>query len=248
MSPTKDKANVASGEPLTLTLLPFVGLGALTVLAIIWQFGPERDVDPPQNDAIGVGFVDRWEQQNSVDISIDPARDYTRGADDAAVTIVAFSDFQCPYCSEAAHSVEALQKIYEGDIRLVFKNFPIDITCNDGVSRQLHPLACRAAAVARCAGAQQEELFWEVHDAFFAAEPLSEATLVHVPMELDVSIDELNECVQSLYPLAEIKADIALGRSLSVSGTPVLFINGKRVDDYRRGIAPVVRHILGESP
>ena len=217
-----------------MTVLPFAGLGALLLLAVVWQYLPRAENQPATEDP-SPSVVERWESQERRDISIDPARDYRLGAEDAAVTIVAFSDFQCPYCGDAAKAAAQILKDHEGEVRLVFKNFPLDIACNERMEQQLHALACQAALTARCAGRQREELFWEVHDALFDVTGLTIRDLHRVPMELDVSIDALNACVSAQTPLANVKEDIALGRDLGVSGTPTLFVNGKKLADYRNG-------------
>ncbi len=244
MSRQKDSSRTPKEEPFLLTMLPFAGLGALLLVAVIWQYLPRAENQPATQDA-SLSIVERWERQERRDIPIDPARDYSLGAEDAPVTIVAFSDFQCPYCADAAKAVSELLKDHEGDVRLVFKNFPLDVACNERMERQLHALACQAAFTARCAGRQREELFWEVHDALFDVKGLTIQDLYRVPMELDVAIDALNSCVSARTPLAKVKEDIALGRDLGVRGTPVLFVNGKKLADYRNAaLQRVVEHVL----
>ena len=211
-----------------------------------WHYLPRAENDPATEDP-SLSVLERWERQERHDIPIDPARDYRLGAEDAAVTIVTFSDFQCPYCANAAKAVEQILKDHEGEVRLVFKNFPLDIACNERMDKPLHALACQAAFTARCAGRQREELFWEVHDALFDVTGLTIQDLYRVPMELDVSIDALNACVSARAPLANVKEDIALGRDLGVRGTPSLFVNGRSLADYRSAaLQQVVEHLLAE--
>jgi len=84
-----------------------------------------------------------------------------------------------------------------------------------------------------------------VHDALFDVRRMTIQDLYRVPMELDVSIDALNACVSAQAPLANVKEDIALGRDLGVRGTPTLFINGKKLADYRNAaLEQVVEHVL----
>ena len=244
MSQRKDSKQKSEEEPLLLTMLPFAGLGTLLLLAVVWHYLPRAQNQPPTVDA-SLSNVERWERQERHNIPIDPARDFSLGAEDAAVTIVAFSDFQCPYCADAAKSVAQILKDHEGEVRLVFKNFPLDIACNERMERQLHALACQAAFTARCVGRQREELFWEAHDALFDLGRLTIQDLHRVPTELDVSIDALNACLSARAPLADVKEDIALGRDLGVSATPALFVNGKKLADYRNAaIRQVVEHLL----
>ena len=244
MSWPKDSSQTSEEEPFLLTVLPFAGLGALLLLAVVCHYLPRAE-NQPGTENPSASVVERWERQERHDIPIDPARDYRLGAEDAAVTIVAFSDFQCPYCADAAEAVAQILKDHEGEVRLVFKNFPLDIACNERMEQQLHALACQVAFTARCAGRQREELFWEVHDALFDVRRMTIQDLNRVPMELDVAIDALNACVSAQAPLANVKEDIALGRDLGVRGTPTLFINGKKLADYRNAaLEQVVEHVL----
>ena len=85
--------------------------------------------------------------------------DSSRGPKYAQITIVAFSDFQCPYCSRAFPTIEQVMKDYNGKVRLVFKHFPLI---------SIHPHAQKAAEAAECAKAQGK--FWEFHDKLFTAQ------------------------------------------------------------------------------
>ena len=154
-----------------------------------------------------------------------------------------FSDFECPYCREANRALEEIAGRYEGKLRLVFRDFPLDTNCNGFLSQQMHPLACRASRLARCAGAQ--EAFWPAHDALFALDPLTETALDDLPARLGLDDEALAECMTSEATLASIHADIDAGRELDVTGTPTLFVNGRAspsygVDDLRS----ILDHIL----
>ena len=124
MSWPKDSSQTSEEEPFLLTVLPFAGLGALLLLAVVCHYLPRAE-NQPGTENPSASVVERWERQERHDIPIDPARDYRLGAEDAAVTIVAFSDFQCPYCADAAEAVAQILKDHEGEVRLVFKNFPL---------------------------------------------------------------------------------------------------------------------------
>ena len=79
-------------------------------------------------------------------------------APDAPVTIVEISDFECPYCQKASQTLAELRTLYPGKLRLVFRNFPLDESCNKLLKRQIHENACAAARAAFCAGEQGQ--FW----------------------------------------------------------------------------------------
>lgn len=244
-----EKPPVSDEEPFWLTLLPFVGLGLLLVLAVVWRVMPEKfgaasgnDLSLEERDAM---VVSRWSRAPKRDIPIDSGRDFVLGPEDALVTFVEFSDFQCPYCRTAANGVHDILREFPSAVRLVFKNFPLDVACNDMLGKPMHHLACEAAAVAWCAGQQDEALFWEVHDAFFREPQWNAATLDRIPDDNGVDRDSLEACLASDTPEAAIREDIKTGRELGVSGTPVFFANGRRVSDYRRdSLEAVVEHIL----
>jgi protein-disulfide isomerase len=157
--------------------------------------------------------------------------DYRKGDDDAKVTIVKFSDFQCPACASAAPVLDRLYKKYFGAVRVVYRNYPLSNICNESVSRVMHGFACEIAVLARCAGAKGK--FWEYHDLAFA----NYGKLPHskkespLPTEwakrLGLSDAEVSSCKASKNILAKLKSDVAIGNKAGVRGTPSIFINGK---------------------
>lgn len=244
-SPEKNRAS--EEEPFLLTILPFAGLGVLLVLAVVWRLvpGSAGEESSAEDQPSGPTVVDKWEQAPERDIDIRPERDFIRGPEDALVTLVEFSDFQCPYCRTAANGIHDILREFDGHVRVVFKNFPLDIACNDRMRQPMHPFACEAATLAWCAGQQEEALFWKAHDALFRESQLTAETIERIASELDASLDELNACRGGPEALAAVKEDIALGHSLGVSGTPIFFANGRKVSDYRReALEDIVTHIM----
>src|SRR5690606_25971169 len=92
--------------------------------------------------------------------------DFRKGGDQAAVVLTEFADFQCPACASFAPTLETLHKDFGDRILIVYKNYPLDTTCNPQLSNQIHEFACDMAVAARCAG--QYEKFWQFHDLAFA--------------------------------------------------------------------------------
>ena len=248
-----DKQQPSAEEPFLLTILPFAGLGLLLVLAVLWRGIPGRAEEPdaPTNaspEEIAAAGIARWDQAQTRDIPIEAGRDYILGPEDARVTLVEFSDFECPYCRNAANGVHDVMEKFDGDVRLVFKNFPLDITCNLQMREPMHRLACKAATLAWCAGRQDERLFWETHDALFREPQLTADTLNRIPNDLGVNREELDACMDGPASAAAVQEDITLGRRVGVTGTPVFFANGRKVSDYRRApLEAVVEHILSEN-
>lgn len=248
-----DKDKIKNGgqsdeeEPFLLSMLPFAGLALLLVLALVWRYLPSNGAEPSAepSDGGGAQAVERWERLMPRDIPLSPERDFTLGPEDAPITLVEFSDFECPYCRTAAGDVKALLERFGDEVRLVFKNLPLDTACNDEMMQQLHPFACRAAVVARCAGEQGEELFWKTHDALYRATHLSEGTLEAAAREAGADVDELRACVEAGEALEDVKADVAVAHELGVTGTPTFYLNGRRVADYRNGaLEAIAEHVL----
>jgi len=228
-------------------MLPFAGLALLLILALVWRYIP-RDApgtppqpSPEETAAITIANFEQMPRQ-TIEVS---AADFTLGPADAPVTIVEFSDFQCPYCRVGAETVRGILTKHPEEVRLVFKNFPIDTACHDELQRQLHPLACKAALLARCAGQWKPDLFWKTHDALFRTSELSEEILGEIATALSLEIGALNRCMESPEALQKVKEDITLARKLGVTGTPTFFVNGRRSPEYQGdALLHVVEHVL----
>ncbi|HEY7699771.1 MAG TPA: thioredoxin domain-containing protein, partial [Vicinamibacteria bacterium] len=188
-----------SEEPFFLSMLPFAGLGLLLLVGLVWRYMP-REAPPPPAPSPPVDYaaitIANFDQMPKNSIGVSPA-DFALGPKDAPITVVEFSDFECPFCRKGAQTIGEVLAKHPNDVRVVFKNFPIDMTCNDALQRQLHPFACRAAALARCAGQSNPDLFWRTHDLLFQASELSEEILSRLPAELSLSKAKLESCAAS---------------------------------------------------
>ena len=144
-----------------------------------------------------------------------------RGAPDALVTVVEFSDFECPFCARAEPTLRTLLERYPKTLRLVWKNYPLPQHKN---ARML----ANFAADARARGSSAS--FWAVHDGLFANQSaLDERTLGELAGKAGLDGALLMIAARSGVHDAEIQADIAVGQKLGVNGTPVFFVNGRRV-------------------
>jgi len=152
----------------------------------------------------------------------------TKGASDAPVTIVEFSDFQCPACGQAFLDLHDLLR-RRRDVRLVFRHFPLDQRCNDQVEHGVHPMACLAACAAECAG--QQGKFWEYHDLLFQDQAgQARDTLFGFARELGLDIPRFRTCLDDAATLALVRGDVRDGSALGVRSTPTIFINGRRIE------------------
>ena len=150
------------------------------------------------------------------------------GNPDAPVTIVEFSDFQCPFCARGANTIEEVMEKYGDDVKVVFKHFPLDF----------HKWAKPAAIAAFCAGEQNDEAFWTLHDKYFenqkaltAENVLDKSKEYLAGAELDMSQWETcatdTDSAEYKEASATVDADMAFGQQLGVTGTPGFFVNGR---------------------
>lgn len=134
----------------------------------------------------------------------------------APVTIVEFSDFQCPFCSRAEPTLKQVHQKYGDKIRLVYLDFPLGI----------HDHAIDAASAGRCAGEQGK--FWQFHDAMFADQrKLTPTDLKADAKKLGLDSAKFDDCLDKGKYKSAIETDMAQGRDLGVDGTPAFFINGR---------------------
>lgn len=137
------------------------------------------------------------------------------GSKSAPVTIVEFSDFQCPFCRRETGTVKQILQAYGDNVRLVFKQMPLPI----------HPQAAAAACASVCADEQGR--FWEYHDKLFGADDLSPASLNKIAASLGLNAEKFNACLTSDASRVAVEKDFQEAKRLGVSGTPTFFINGK---------------------
>jgi len=143
------------------------------------------------------------------------------GPSDAKVTVVEFSDFQCPFCAKGADIVNELKKKYKGKVKFVFKHFPLPF----------HKQAEKAAVAAECVHEQDAAKFWKMHDAMFADQAkLSEKDLIATAKKLGADEKKMSECLKTNKHLAKVKKDFAEGKELGIDSTPTFYVNGKIVN------------------
>jgi len=142
-----------------------------------------------------------------------------RGNPKAPVTIIEFSDYQCPFCKRAEPTVEEVLKAYGPDkVRLVYRNFPLPF----------HSDARPAAEAAGCA--TDQGIFWEYHAKLMGAKDLSAGSLSTMAGEVGMDKKKFDECVSAQKYKDAVEKDIQAGQEAGVNGTPAFFINGRMLD------------------
>ena len=157
-------------------------------------------------------FFDAPRQQVAVG-SDDPSL----GSADAPVTIVAFSDFQCPFCQRVEPTLKQVREKYGAKVRIVWKDFPLT---------QIHPQALGAAAAGHCA--REQGKFWEYHDTLFAnQQALQSDALKRYGADLGLDVAKFDACLGSSKYEPQVREALTVGMSLGVTSTPTIFVNGR---------------------
>jgi protein-disulfide isomerase len=155
------------------------------------------------------------------------------GPAEAAVTIVEFADFECPYCRTAQPALKRILARWPGQVRLVFRHFPLE----------QHANALPAAQAAACADSQGG--FWKMHDRIFeTAGPPSGAVLRSAASAAGLNMPEFEACMKGEEALGRVRRDALLGRNIGVAGTPAFYVNRQSVAGAAE-LEAAVERILG---
>ncbi|HYY72896.1 MAG TPA: thioredoxin domain-containing protein [Candidatus Bathyarchaeia archaeon] len=143
----------------------------------------------------------------------------------APVTIVEYSDFECPVCRNLHDNLRNILPNYAGKVRVIFKDFPLE---------QLHPWARTAALAGRCAYQQKPEAFWKVYDLIYDNQEIISAEnawtkMVDYASQSGLDAESFKSCMASPEAGAAVNASHANGEKLEVNSTPTLFVNGRRM-------------------
>lgn len=202
---------------LGFALLPLLFLVGLGVGYLIWGLTPSTNTiisgpqaaAPAEQPTAAPQPIQRFDVPDDGDPALGPA--------DAAITLIVFSDFECPYCRKWQLQVwPLLQKEYGDQIRLVYRDFPL---------YGLHANAAPAAEAANCAGDQGQ--YWEFHDKLFTTDSTYSLKLYgQFAEELKLNLDEFNNCLSTGKYADEVQADFDWATNLGVQSTPTFFMNG----------------------
>ena len=205
------------GITLVVSLLNTYGVfnlqGKVDVLAAIAGGGSAPSAAPTPTPSAPAGPAPK------VDVSADD--DPVKGDDNAPITIIEFSDFECPFCGRFyTQTLPQLEENYikTGKAKLVFRDFPLSF----------HQNAQKASEAAECA--KDQDKFWEYHDHLFVnQQSLSDSALKGYAKTLGLDTAKFDKCLDSGEKASEVQADFAAGSAAGVSGTPSFFINGVKL-------------------
>jgi protein-disulfide isomerase len=152
-------------------------------------------------------------------ITVNPD-DPSQGKADAPVTVVEFSDFQCPFCQRVMPTLKELRSKYGDKMRLVWKDFPLT---------QIHPQAFVAAQAGNCA--REQGKFWEYHDKLFGnQQALQPANLKQYAADVGLDTMKFNQCLDSAKYEARVQDALGVGGRLGIGSTPTVFVNGRMIN------------------
>jgi protein-disulfide isomerase len=204
-------ASLPPSSPATARLRLILGGLLIAVIAFSAGYVARGVSSPPAANPAVVG-----QGSSRVEVSVDD--DPSLGAQDAPVTIIEFSDYQCPYCRVwHAQVFGELIATYGSKVRFVYRDFPLD---------QIHPEARPSAIAATCAGEQGK--YWEYHNLLFTSDlGLSDDSRTTYAQRLGLDLERFASCVARGATNDEVDADQRDGLAVGVQGTPTFFINGR---------------------
>ena len=222
---------------------------AVTVLAfaagvllgyVVWGVDSMRGAQTAQaSGAVLNDAVAQPEELKRYDISTENA--YSIGPADAQITIVEFSDYQCPFCRRWHQEVyEPLLAEYPGQLRLVYRHLPLT---------SIHPDAFSAAEAAMCAG--EQDAYWPFHERLFSSETLGNTTYVQYAQDLGLNMTTFEACMNEHKYQQAIQEDSDFAINLGIRSTPTFFINGipvvgaQPLDVFKQVID---KELAGENP
>ena len=217
-----DARAVFSKPLIVLSLLVLVGGSATAVATAI----------PPY------WYHARWHDLPKLPTGVDEQGHHWIGAKKPLITIVEFSDYECPFCRRAHKETRLLAGKYPDAVRLVHRHLPLDKACNKDIKRQFHKRACEFSKAAECAGNQHA--FWDMNDALFSVQDsvhTEDVDLEALAVELGLDRSQFKACMAADGTPKQVLKDIEASRKLDIKGTPTYFIGPR---EFPGGIPDIV--------
>ena len=225
----KEKNMFGDNPKLSFFLGLFVGIAVISTIAAVVLVVTMMDgngfdfVKSDKADTIAADDADdptAQPTQEAVNVPEVNSEDNVKGKDNAKVTLISYSDFECPYCAKFRDTMDELLDEYGNDVRLVFRHFPLSFHAN----------ARSAAMAAECAG--EQDMFWEMYQEIFDANELGTMSVdawKQAAEDLGLDTDQFDECLDSEKYANKINEQMQAGVEAGVRGTPATFINGMMV-------------------
>lgn len=222
---TPNKVNFLLG--LFVGMAAISAIGFFSLLAVVFSQGQPVNLSANAADSAQVADADAnadeptdTQQPTAGPVPAITADDHVVGGKDAKVTLIVYTDFECPYCSRHFDTTEEIIKAYGDKIKFVVRHFPLSFHAN----------AQKAAEASECASEQGK--FWEMHDAIFAANKAKDMSIDKWKAEaknLGLNTTQFNSCLDSGKYANKVSQQASGGASAGVDGTPATFINGELV-------------------
>lgn len=195
-----------------------------TTAAVTAETAP---VPAPIPTAVDEGFLKFYNSQKIV--SLTGEERHSKGSAQPLLTISEFVDFRCPQCARARLTFKQLMEGNPNDIRLIFRHYPLDSSCNPSVSQQVHPGSCAASIAAECAGEQSK--FWEYADLLFSDQKeYTRAELSTLAENLNLDVTRFQACLDDGKVKEHIRKDIEEAERIGIKATPTIVINGHLIE------------------
>lgn len=195
-------------------------------------------------------FYKQWKAGELV--KLDKPRSGSKGAANPVLTIMEFADPLCPHCKDMGIVLNEFVKKHGDKVRVIFRHYPLDIQCNDAMKRAFHVGACDLARAMECGEAQGK--FWQMHDAIFMQQelffrnPVTERSIESLAAGAGLNTAAMGSCFKSQATMAKVKADIAAGNKIKITGTPTTIINDRRLPGVPLEFVPgILEKILLEE-
>ena len=228
---SREKGNLHWTIAVLIAFIPISLLVGIGIGYIAWGEDAEQlETTQEQLEAAELALVRAETQGSNPDVAIQEAEpqeiqrydvpeddDPSIGPEDAEITIIEFSDYQCPYCqSWHADVFNRIREEYPDQVRIVYRDFPLT---------SIHPEAIPAALAANCA--YEQDSFWEYHEELFSGNyELKSESYSQIAVDLDLDVDQFEECFSSEKYSDEIQGDFDFAANFGIQSTPTFFLNG----------------------
>ena len=224
--------------PLSIGTAIFFAAGAAVMAGYQNKYTKEMDLGVKTDEVVQYHF-----HQSQYQFNPSPSAPLW-GNPDAKVTIVEFSDFQCPFCRHAAFHLKPVLEEFRDKVKFYFYNYPLDKSCNKQIQSDMHDKSCMAAEAATCAAELGN--FWDYHDEVFRNQKnLSRELLVNIAKQRGWDAADFEKCIDAPATLAKVQENIEAGNKIYVTGTPTILVNNRRVKYWTN--PDVLRAILREE-